>query len=53
MNTPGVAEGNWTWRLREGALTPELAERLAELVRKTGRAPAVKIVDPTEDEVSF
>ncbi|WP_420125986.1 4-alpha-glucanotransferase [Longimicrobium sp.] len=53
MNTPGVAEGNWAWRLREGALTPELAERLAELVRKTGRAPAAKIVDPTEEEVGF
>ena len=39
MNTPGVAEGNWGWRLRDGALTPELAARLAELVRRTGRAP--------------
>ena len=38
MNTPGVAEGNWAWRLREGQLTPELAERLADLVRRTGRA---------------
>lgn len=46
MNTPGVAEGNWAWRLREGALTPQLAERLAELVRKTGRAPA----DRTEED---
>ncbi|HEX6370315.1 MAG TPA: 4-alpha-glucanotransferase [Longimicrobium sp.] len=39
MNTPGVAEGNWAWRLREGELTPELAQRLADLVRNTGRAP--------------
>lgn len=39
MNTPGVAEGNWAWRLRDGELTPKLAARLAELVRKTGRAP--------------
>ena len=38
MNTPGVAEGNWAWRLREGDLTPELAQRLAEIVRSTGRA---------------
>jgi 4-alpha-glucanotransferase len=37
MNTPGVAEGNWAWRLRDGELTPELAARLAELVRRTGR----------------
>ena len=40
MNTPGVAEGNWAWRLREGELTPELATRLADIVRDTGRAPA-------------
>jgi len=39
MNTPGVAEGNWSWRLRAGTLTPELARRLAALVRSTGRAP--------------
>jgi 4-alpha-glucanotransferase len=38
MNTPGVAEGNWRWRLREGELTPDLADRLAEIVRRTGRA---------------
>jgi 4-alpha-glucanotransferase len=40
MNTPGVPEGNWSWRLREGELTPELATRLAAIVRETGRAPA-------------
>lgn len=39
MNTPGVAEGNWAWRFRDGDLTPELAQRLADLVRNTGRAP--------------
>lgn len=38
MNTPGTAEGNWTWRMRSGAATAALAERLAEWVRMTGRA---------------
>lgn len=38
MNTPGVAAGNWAWRLRAGELTPELADRLADIVRRTGRA---------------
>ena len=28
MNTPSVAEGNWVFRLGEGALTLEVAERL-------------------------
>jgi 4-alpha-glucanotransferase len=38
MNTPGVAEGNWSWRFPEGALGEGPAERLAALVRATGRA---------------
>lgn len=33
MNTPAVASGNWRWRVRPGALTPELAARLRELVQ--------------------
>jgi 4-alpha-glucanotransferase len=37
MNRPGVPEGNWSWRLREGALGPELAARLARLCRLYGR----------------
>ncbi|HEY0018117.1 MAG TPA: 4-alpha-glucanotransferase [Longimicrobium sp.] len=51
MNTPGVAEGNWAWRLREGALTPDLARRLAEIVRRTGRAPEPRSVDGARDDV--
>ncbi|MET0397264.1 MAG: 4-alpha-glucanotransferase [Longimicrobiaceae bacterium] len=39
MNTPGTGAGNWAWRFREGALTPELARRLRELARGAGRAP--------------
>jgi 4-alpha-glucanotransferase len=31
MNVPGVGSGNWTFRVREAALTPALAERLATL----------------------
>ncbi len=30
MNVPGVADGNWRWRLAPGALTPEIAERLRD-----------------------
>ena len=38
MNLPGtVGGGNWQWRLRQGALTPEIAARLAELVVKYQR----------------
>ena len=31
MNTPAVASGNWRWRMKPGALTPELAARLREM----------------------
>jgi 4-alpha-glucanotransferase len=39
MNTPASAEGNWAWRYAAGALTDELAERLREMTRITGRLP--------------
>ncbi|MET0285574.1 MAG: 4-alpha-glucanotransferase [Polyangiales bacterium] len=39
MNRPGVAEGNWTYRLAADALTPELATRLRGLVEQYARIP--------------
>ncbi|NLX49295.1 MAG: 4-alpha-glucanotransferase [Methanospirillum sp.] len=39
MNTPGTAFGNWEWRCPEGALTPALAARLADLAATYDRAP--------------
>jgi 4-alpha-glucanotransferase len=30
LNTPGTAEGNWNWRVREGALD-DVTERLARI----------------------
>jgi 4-alpha-glucanotransferase len=40
LNTPGRSRGNWTWRLREGALTEALAARLRRLAEVTGRLAA-------------
>lgn len=40
MNRPGIAEGNWGWRLSEGALGPALAERLRGLAETYERVPA-------------
>ncbi|MGA2886899.1 MAG: 4-alpha-glucanotransferase [Terracidiphilus sp.] len=37
MNTPAVAEGNWSWRVPEARWTPELAAKLAALVEVTDR----------------
>lgn len=37
MNRPGTTEGNWSWRLEPGALTPALARRLRALTHAAGR----------------
>ncbi|HAM36596.1 MAG TPA: 4-alpha-glucanotransferase [Elusimicrobia bacterium] len=39
MNLPGTLEGNWLWRLAPGALTPEIAGRLALMTGAYGRGP--------------
>ena len=40
MNVPGVAEGNWGWRLPPGALKAAYAKRLRHLAELTNRMPA-------------
>nr|ADC36133.1 4-alpha-glucanotransferase [uncultured bacterium 253] len=37
MNLPNSTEGNWSWRVKQGALTSELAKRLRELAELYGR----------------
>jgi 4-alpha-glucanotransferase len=37
LNTPGTAEGNWSWKLPPEALTPELARRHLLLNKVYGR----------------
>ncbi|MGB7168061.1 MAG: 4-alpha-glucanotransferase, partial [Acidobacteriaceae bacterium] len=37
MNVPSRANGNWSWRCPDRALTPSLAERLAALTEVTDR----------------
>ena len=37
LNTPGVAEGNWSWRYKQEALTDRLAARLFETAKMYGR----------------
>jgi 4-alpha-glucanotransferase len=38
MNRPGVARGNWEWRLLPGQLTEAVAERFRSLTVTYGRA---------------
>jgi 4-alpha-glucanotransferase len=37
MNTPGVSEGNWKWRVGEGVLTGALARRMRRVAEVSGR----------------
>ncbi|MER2183480.1 MAG: 4-alpha-glucanotransferase, partial [Clostridia bacterium] len=37
INAPGVPMGNWTWRMRPGAATEELAEEILKMTRLYGR----------------
>jgi len=55
MNTPSKTDGNWSWRLRSRALTPELGSRLAMLVEVTDRdlpKQPVRETEPAKDGFS-
>jgi 4-alpha-glucanotransferase len=52
MNTPGIGEGNWLFRVDREALTPALASALRTLTETYGRlplaAPGCSAREPTE-----
>ena len=37
MNYPGVASGNWTWRMKHGEFSDELIEKLKFYTHMGGR----------------
>lgn len=37
MNRPGQVGGNWMWRMKEGAATPEIARKLYRINQETDR----------------
>jgi 4-alpha-glucanotransferase len=45
MNTPSLSDGNWGWRFRADALTPQLEEKLLILSRVSDRMPPRSGVD--------
>jgi 4-alpha-glucanotransferase len=42
MNLPATSEGNWGWRMREGALNRKISRRLYEMAELYGRLPTQK-----------
>ena len=37
MNTPGVADGNWSWRMNTSMLTDEIKNMLRNMTNDSGR----------------
>src|SRR5439155_21050425 len=52
MNTPSVTDGNYHWRMPPGALTQELAKKLADLAEVTDRLPAPVPLPQQEDSLA-
>ncbi|MBV9759328.1 MAG: 4-alpha-glucanotransferase [Acidobacteriaceae bacterium] len=40
MNMPGRANGNWSWKMKHGAFTPEYRQRLRDMAEIYDRIPA-------------
>ena len=38
INTPSTLGGNWTWRMKKGAFTRELAKKIGKLTALYGRS---------------
>jgi hypothetical protein len=53
MNIPSKPGGNWSWRLRNGVLTPQLAQKLALLTEATDRDACVKVPSPAKHQQSM
>jgi len=52
LNTPSVSEGNFRWRYQPGALTRDLAEKLAVLAEVSDRLPQGVPLPSSEDFVA-
>ena len=53
MNFPGIAKGNWQWRLKDGALSQELAQRLRSITISNGRLMSVEKKGQSNDKQAF
>ncbi len=53
MNIPSKPGGNWSWRLHSGALTPDLAKKLALLTEVTDREAPPKRSGESRDAIDL
>ena len=42
MNVPATLDGNWEWRMKAGLLSSELAQKLHQLTRISGRLAVLR-----------
>ncbi len=49
MNKPSLSDGNWGWRFSPGALTDDLAEKIAALAWVSDRGPSLSTADQQGD----
>ena len=52
MNIPSQNDGNWRWRFQRGMLTPQIADKLAELAEVSDRLPQALTTSPPEQFVA-
>jgi len=52
LNTPSTPTGNYHWRYQPGALTPELAAKLAALAEVTDRLPEPVAIPAAKDFIA-
>ncbi len=43
MNVPGMADGNWGWRIESQLMTDEIANRFKQLLARVGRTSSVSL----------
>lgn len=53
MNVPSLSDGNWSWRLSPGALTSEMARKLATLSEITDRNLGMQKQQPQHQSEEF
>lgn len=49
MNVPGVADGNWRWRLDRALITPEMTAALRRLTELSARCDPTPVTTPADD----
>ena len=53
MNVPSRPNDNWTWRLEKKAISPDLVQKIAQLIGVADRDPSAQASQTTKDAEEF